>query len=101
MTQGKWSVVSAGENCFSCFDLLTCHLMYHIEGPMTVGYEMEVYTAAESQGMVKLSISVTDPPTGGALRPFALVVNTENATASIQVLCVYNSTLMTLYIRSK
>ena len=50
---------------------------------MTVGYEVEVYTAAESQGMVELSISVTNPPTGGALRPFTLVVNTADGTASI------------------
>ena len=53
-------------------------------GPMTVGYEVEVYTASESQGMVELSISVTNPPTGGALRPFTLVINTaDDSTASI------------------
>ena len=52
-------------------------------GPMTVGYEVEVYTVLESQRVVELSISVTNLPTGGALRPFALVVNTADSTASI------------------
>ena len=50
---------------------------------MTVGYEVEVYTASESQRVVELSISVTNPPTGGALRPFALAINTADGTASI------------------
>ena len=48
---------------------------------MTVGYEARVYTATESQGEVELSISVTEPPTGGALRPFTLTMNMEDGTA--------------------
>ena len=57
--------------------------MICLAGRMTVGYEVRVYRATESQGMVELSISVSHPPTGEALRPFTLVVNTEDATASI------------------
>ena len=68
---------------------------------MTVGYEVEVYTAAESQGMVELSISVTNPPTGGALRPFALVVNTADSTASIVSSFTAIIIFMTYFFRSK
>ena len=70
-------------------------------GPMTVGYEVEVYTASESQGMVELSISVTNPPTGGALRPFALVVNTADGTASIVSSFTAIIIFMTYFFRSK
>ena len=68
---------------------------------MTVGYEVEVYTASESQGMVELSISVTNPPTGGALRPFALVVNTADGTASIVSSFTAIIIFMTYFFRSK
>ena len=68
---------------------------------MTVGYEVEVYTAAESQEMVELSISVTNPPTGGALRPFALVVNTADSTASIVSSFTAIIIFMTYFFRSK
>ena len=43
-----------------------------------MGYEARVYTAAESQGEVELSISVTEPPTGRTLR---LTMNMEDGTA--------------------
>ena len=50
---------------------------------MTVGYEAEVYTVTESQRMVELSIIITDPPSGGAVRPFTLSINTDDVTAGI------------------
>ena len=46
-----------------------------------MGYEARVYTAAESQGEVELSISVTESPTGRTLRPFTLTMNMEDGTA--------------------
>ena len=51
-----------------------------------MGYEARVYTATESQGEVELSISVTEPPTGGALRPFTLTMNMEDGTARMLTL---------------
>ena len=78
------------------YKLYSCCGLY--VGPMTVGYEVEVYTA---QGMVELSISVTNPPTGGALRPFALVVNTADSTASIVSSFTAIIIFMTYFFRSK
>ena len=65
---------------------------------MTVGYEMEVYTASKSQRVVELSISVTYPSTGGALRPFTLVVNTADGTASIIAFKFYSNSLTLSFI---
>ena len=47
-----------------------------LAGPMNVGYDAEVYTATRQ---VELYIVVTNP---SALRPFTLVINTDNGTAS-------------------
>ena len=54
-------------------------------GNMTVGYNPVLYTATEDQGFVVLNITVIDPPFGGTPRPFTLVVNTHDGTASIFV----------------
>ena len=50
---------------------------------MTVGYEAMVYSVTESQRQVELSIIITDPPFGGAVRPFTLSLNTNDVTAGI------------------
>ena len=50
---------------------------------ITVGYELKVYTAFETQGMVELSVIIFDPPSGGAPQPFTLSVSTEESTAGI------------------
>ena len=50
---------------------------------MTVGYEAVVYSVTESQRQVELSIIITDPPSGGAVRPFTLSLNTNDVTAGI------------------
>ena len=47
-----------------------------------VWYSPEIYTIAEGQGMVQLTIKIFDPPTGSP-RPFTLVVNTQDDTASM------------------
>ena len=49
---------------------------------ITVGYNPIFYTTTEGQGMVVLNITIFDPPIGGTPRPFTLVVNTEDGTAS-------------------
>ena len=46
-----------------------------------MGYEAEMYTATESQSEVELSIIITDPPTGGAPRPFTLSLSTGDNIA--------------------
>ena len=70
-----------------------------LTGPMTVGYEARVYTATESQGEVELSISVTEPPTGGALRPFTLTMNMEDGTARMLKNNIFH--VYTLYLFRK
>ena len=52
-----------------------------VAGFTTVGYEAEMYTATESQSEVELSIIITDPPTGGAPRPFSLSLSTGDNIA--------------------
>ena len=54
-----------------------------VAGFTTVGYEAEMYTATESQSVVELSIIITDPPTGGAPRPFTLSLSTGDNIAGI------------------
>ena len=49
--------------------------------PITVGYDPDTYVTTESDGSVTLTIRVFSHP-GGAPRPFTLVVNTEDDTAS-------------------
>ena len=59
-----------------------------------MGYDAEVYTATESQREVELYyIVVTNPSAGGALRPFTLVINTDNGTASNSFLIIFTATL--------
>ena len=48
-----------------------------------MGYEAEVYTVTESQRMVELSIIINDPPSGGAVRPLTLSLNTNDVSAGI------------------
>ena len=50
---------------------------------ITVGYEFTVHTTSEGVGAIDLSIVVTDPPTGGAPRPFSLSVTTQDGTAGL------------------
>ena len=58
-----------------CF--ITCLL-----GPIEVGYDPDLYVITESAGSVDLTIRVFSHP-GGAPRPFSLLVNTEDGTASM------------------
>ena len=51
--------------------------------PITVGYNPVFYTTTEGQGSVVLNITIFDPPAGGTTRPFTLVVNTQDGTASM------------------
>ena len=60
---------------------------------MNVGFDAEVYTATESQREVELYIVVTNPSAGGALRPFTLVINTDNGTASNSFLIMSTAAL--------
>ena len=53
---------------------------------ITVGYEFTVYTTSEGRGMVELSVIISNPPSGGASRPFVLSVNTQDGTAGIYIL---------------
>ena len=53
-----------------------------ILAPITVGYDPATYTTTESDGSVTLTVRVFSHP-GGAPRPFTLVVNTEDGTASM------------------
>ena len=52
-----------------------------IIGTMIVGFEAEMYTVTESQELVELSITIIDPPSEGALRPFTLLLDTNNGSA--------------------
>ena len=47
--------------------------------PIVVGFESTAYTTSESEGMVELSVVVTDPPMGGAPRPFSLSVSKDQS----------------------
>ena len=58
-------------------------LFFHFPlGPITVGYDPDSYVTNESAGSVDLTIRVFSHP-GGAPRPFSLLVNTEDGTASM------------------
>ena len=50
--------------------------------PIEVGYDSNTYVTTESAGSVDLTIRVFSHP-GGAPRPFSLLVNTEDGTASM------------------
>ena len=47
-----------------------------------IGYDPDSYVTNESAGSVDLTIRVFSHP-GGAPRPFSLLVNTEDGTASM------------------
>ena len=64
-----------------------------VAGFTTVGYEAEMYTATESQSVIELSIIVTDPPTGGAPRPFTLSLSTGDNIAGR--IATYNGSYFT------
>ena len=55
--------------------------MHYLE-PIEVGYDPDVHVTNESAGSVDLTIRVFSHP-GGAPRPFSLLVNTEDGTASM------------------
>ena len=48
---------------------------------IAVGYDPDTYVTTETSGSVNLTVRVFSHP-GGAPRPFTLVVNTEDGTAS-------------------
>ena len=50
--------------------------------PIEVGYDPDSYVTTETAGSVDLTIRVFSHP-GGAPRPFSLLVNTEDGTASM------------------
>ena len=50
--------------------------------PITVGYDPDTYMTTESDGSVTLTVRVFSHP-GGAPRPFTLVVDTQDGTASM------------------
>ena len=54
-----------------------------LDDALTVGYEFTTYQTSESVGFVSLSITVFNPPSGGASRPFTLSVSTRGGTAGI------------------
>ena len=56
--------------------------LHTILGFVRVGFEVNVYISLESQGLVELSVVVTDPPSG-APRPFSLSLNTVDETAGV------------------
>ena len=56
--------------------------------PIEVGYDPDSYVTTESAGSVYLTIRVFSHP-GGAPRPFSLLVNTEDGTASMSDLKYY------------
>ena len=71
--------------------------MSFLSEPVTVGYDSDSYVTTETDGSVTLTIRVFSHP-AGAPRPFTLVVNTEDGTASmltnykanaLHVLCTY------------
>ena len=71
----------------TCFPLVSCHLFLSpLAGFMTVGYGAEMYSATESQSEVELSIIITDPPTGGAPRPFSLSISTGDNIAGMYIM---------------
>ena len=62
-------------------------------GKIEVGYDPDSYVTTESAGSVELTIRVFSHP-GGAPRPFFLLVNTEDGTASMSetmVMILHNS----------
>ena len=69
--------------------------------PITVGYDPDSYVTTETAGSVTLNIRVFSHPTG-APRPFTLVVNTEDGTASMflarVILHVYHIFLIQLLL---
>ena len=64
-------------NAVRVVDLLTRTLE-----PITVGYDPATYMTTESDGSVTLTVRIFSHP-GGAPRPFTLVVNTQDGTASM------------------
>ena len=50
--------------------------------PIEIGYDPDSYVTTESAGSVELTIRVFSHP-GGAPRPFSLLFNTEDGTASM------------------
>ena len=50
---------------------------------MIVGFEAEMHTVTETQELVELSITIIDPPSEGALRPFTLLLDTNNGSAGM------------------
>ena len=56
---------------------------------IAVGYDPQSYVTSEGAGSVDLTIRVFSHP-GGAPRPFSLLVNTEDGTASMSTTIIYN-----------
>ena len=59
------------------------HKLYYAHvGPITVGYEFEVYTTTEGMGFVEICAVITQPPNGIAPRDFTVSSTTRDGTAS-------------------
>ena len=64
----------------------SCRYLYNVclfTAQITVGYDPDSYVTSESAGQLNLTIRVFSHPMTGAPRPFSLVVNTEDGTASV------------------
>ena len=64
--------------------------------PITVGYDPDAYVTTESDGSVTLTVRIFSHP-GGAPRPFTVVVNTQDGTAS-NVTQVYSKLKIFLFV---
>ena len=60
-----------------------------IHADIHVGYERTVYTALESQLLVRLCVIIYPPSRGVAPRPFTISYTTENDTAGIILLHLF------------
>ena len=68
--------------------------------PIAVEYDPVIYTTNETVGNMMLTIVVYSHPMEGAPRPFTLIVNTQDGTASMLQLCKREesqSTILCLY----
>ena len=59
-----------------------CYKVSSIPEPITVGYDPDSYVTTETAGVATLNIRVFSHPIG-APRPFTLIVNTNDCTASM------------------
>ena len=70
-----------GKHCLFTGGKKNENMCSFLPDPITVGYDPDSYVTTETDGSVTLNIRVFSHPTG-VPRPFTLVVNTEDGTAS-------------------